>query len=544
MSLGKLQLSRSEFSENFLYLHGSPLSLKYYPFVRAIYDYDPSTTVVLQTGRQVSKSTTIASIIIANAIMLQRNPYNIDTLGSGGVRSLYVTSAVDQAKIFSYSRLGPLIDDSPFIKKYFTNKHLTNNVFNKTLYNKKYMSLPSDIYIRYAMLTAMRLRGITSDIIYFDEAQNMVLDVMDIVRQSSFTSVWGHEYIMGTPLRTEGTLARYWKDSTQNEWVVKCLSCNKYNILLYESIGNNGPICTKCGRVLDPKIGTWVRMNPEAAEKGNIIEGFRISQLHFFGAPWMNWDTKILSKVNDTKTTASTIYNEILGLPYDSGSVNLTEEDIEKCCDSSYINKKVEDPPIRTRASYMGIDWGPSNSDRSFTVVTILQASSKLKPIVRLMKRFTGNEADFAYLHDIITKLAIKWNVKVIGADRGLGEASNAELRRRLSSSTKIYEFMYSETLKEGSRWDPRAKCYIINRTQYLENFFNDIKEQQYILPNFKSIYDPYVKDMTAIVCDYNEIKKRNVYINSEPDDTVHSLIFGKMGMRLGGALSPVILKG
>jgi len=273
---------RSQFAESFFHLNGMPFSLDDYAFMRPIYDLNPNRVITLKTARQVSKSTLEANIILANSCTLPRDP---TTPGHypGGFRSLYVSPSVDQTKVFSYDRIGPVIEESPFIKKHYYNRALRNNVFNKTLVNR------ANIYLRYALLSPDRLRGMSIDAICWDEAQDLLPDVMEIVRQSMFTSKYKWEWVVGTPKRRQGTLAKYWRNSTQNEWAVKCQHCDKYNILTEFNISHKGLVCKYCDKMLDPRIGQWVATNPDARKMANSNEGFRVSQLQFANAPWSGY---------------------------------------------------------------------------------------------------------------------------------------------------------------------------------------------------------------------------------------------------------------
>ena len=59
----KVQISRSDFAEKFLYLNGQPFSLDDYPHMRQIYN-TTSKNVVLMFSRQTAKSTTLAKEIV------------------------------------------------------------------------------------------------------------------------------------------------------------------------------------------------------------------------------------------------------------------------------------------------------------------------------------------------------------------------------------------------------------------------------------------------------------------------------------------------
>lgn len=154
-----IEIAKSEFAETFLYLNGRPLSLNDYSFMRAIYD-DDSQNIVMKFSRQTSKSSTLANLMIINSAMF---PY---------FKTLYISPTVDQTKLFSHDRVAPVIESSPIIKQYYTNSSLIQNVHQKQFLNG------SRMYLRYALLSADRCRGYSSDMNLFDECFSSTTEVL------------------------------------------------------------------------------------------------------------------------------------------------------------------------------------------------------------------------------------------------------------------------------------------------------------------------------------------------------------------------------
>lgn len=205
----QIELTRSEFAENFLYVNGQPLSLENYPFMRRIYD-STAKDKVLKFSRQTGKSTTLANLTVGNCAMIPN------------YRTLYVSPSVDQTKIFSNDRVKPAIEQSPFIKKYLhDHKTTVQNVFNKEFLNG------SRMYFKYVYLNADRIRGISADQIFLDEAQDLISDTLPVIHETMTHSEYKRTVMSGTPKRTKGTLADAWFNSTMYEYVIKCEGCNK-----------------------------------------------------------------------------------------------------------------------------------------------------------------------------------------------------------------------------------------------------------------------------------------------------------------------------
>lgn len=207
MSKDTIELRRSDFAENFLYLDGRPLSLNDYPHMRAIYN-ESAKDIVLKFSRQTAKSTTLANIMVANSSLI---PY---------FRTLYVAPTVDQTKVFSRDRVAPVLEASPLMKEHYINSSLTQNVFMKQLLNG------SRMYLRYALLSADHLRGYSADFNLFDECQDLKADIIPVVQETMSRSLYKRSLYSGTPKRTKGTLADLWFMSTQNEYMLRCPHCN------------------------------------------------------------------------------------------------------------------------------------------------------------------------------------------------------------------------------------------------------------------------------------------------------------------------------
>lgn len=202
-----VDITISDFAENFFYLRGSPFSLADYPHMRAIYNC-PSDKIAMKFSRQTAKSTTLANILLARALMIPQ------------FRQVYVSPAVLQTQEFARDKLEPVINQSPLIKKHFVSSNQVQNVLKKEFKNG------SVINLRYALLTADRVRGISADVNLFDEVQDLKKDVIGVIEETMARSEVKKSIYVGTPKRTKGTLADYWFGSTQNEYAIKCGACN------------------------------------------------------------------------------------------------------------------------------------------------------------------------------------------------------------------------------------------------------------------------------------------------------------------------------
>ena len=500
-------ISKSDFVEKTLFLNGHKFSLNDYPHMRAIYN-SPYRDIVMQFSRQTSKSTSLANLMIANSAMIPN------------FKSLYVSPTVDQTKVFSHDRIAPVIEGSPFIKHKYVNTKLVQNVFMKQFVNG------SKMYLRYALLNADRLRGYSSDMNLYDECQDLLPDIIPIANQSMSRSMHKKTLFAGTPKRSRGTLADLFNDSTKNEWMVKCHNspCNKWNYLDEENVGEMGTVCRYCKKSIDTrKHGRWV----STGDPTSPMQGFRVSILMFDKAPWVDWQKEVIDFRK--RNSPAVFYNEVLGLPYDDGISLISEADIRACCTGDAMTQ-VPTGATSKRVSYLGVDYGPINSNNSNTVVVAIQKMPGGIPKVVFAKKYLGIEADHAHIMEDIPRLKNVWGARLIGADHGYGEGINSQIRKQVGYEHLIaYQHMPNQNLRV--KYNHKIPAYTTNRTQVIMDFAQRIKDRKIIFPPWQYTKD-FAEDILNMSLEYTENNKVKI-INTGPDDFAHACIYGLLAMEL-----------
>jgi len=252
---GDINAPRAVLAESTFQLDGKPFSLDDYPFYRKIYNGN-FPRLLMKCGRQVAKSTTGSGLIIT------------DSMGMPHFKTLYVAPTMNQAFEFSSARLQKQISFSPFIVRNFTSPNLSMSVRRKEFTNGSVAN------IAYASDDPDRIRGITSDRNVFDEVQDIVFEaVVPVVNECMANSDFGWVYYAGTPKSMENTIEHLWVQSTQDEWMIPCDGCNKWNFIdSPDSIGKRGIICVRCKRYLNTRHphAQWISMNPGARSVGSI----------------------------------------------------------------------------------------------------------------------------------------------------------------------------------------------------------------------------------------------------------------------------------
>lgn len=453
-------------------------------------------------SHNTAKSTTLAGRMVGDAIATKH------------LRLMYISPTVDQTKLFSNDRIKPFIETSDFIKKYYVDSRLTQNVFTKEFKNF------SKIYLRYALHDADKLRGFSIDKLMFDEVQDLRAGIIDVVSETMSRSKYKNVIYTGTPKRSKGTLADIWQRSTKNEFVIKCEACGHWNVLDDSNIGKEGVICSKCGSdKMFLKNGQWASTYSMSANPST--EGFRICALHFAKAPWVNWEKDIIHKM-ETRSQ-QIFFNETLALEYDGGTVPIKKEELYAASNRSVRMSKTPTVLDASYSSVAGIDYGPANSEASNTVMVVVQRRPGFY-YIPYAKKFIGKEAEFAVIHEEVPKLMDKWKAQIIAADYGMGEASNAEIRKQIGKD-RLVAFQHVNAQKERARWNNKLGAYTLNRTESMTLIFNALKagKIRFVSP---MDMDPFFEDILNIYSEYDDEIGTMRYINAGPDDFFHAMLY------------------
>lgn len=472
-------------------------------YLLPIYD-TPARRLLLQCGRQVEKSTTLGNCMLTHTMLQQH------------FRALFVSPTQQQTETFSRDRISTPIEVSPHLQVFTRGESTKNNV----LY-KKFVT-GSDLTMRYAFLHADRVRGISADMLLLDEIQDILTEVIPVIEEALSHSPIKMLRYSGTPKSQDNTISYYWNQfSTQNEWVIPCDSCNKWNVIGIDNIGKDYLICSKCGGQIHPahERAQWASMRSANWLKDPPIsepfEGYRIPQVI---TPWVNWH-----EITDKRKryTKAQFYNECLGLPYDSGSKPITREALMKLCS----DRSMEDARkyIGRAKTYMGIDWG--TAENSYTVMTI-GCYLQDKFHILLFRRFEGEEAEPERLMNIISGYIERFKIDTVGVDYGGGFDRNDKLIRTFGIR-RIARYQYVNTKR--IYFDNSLHRFMVNRTEALMAVINAInREDEFVFPRWEDIEYPFASDMLSIFSEYNE-SRRTTVIQRTPgttDDTLHSLTY------------------
>lgn len=342
-------------------LKGDPYSLKdHFPFEPFYRVRVPRDTTWI-AGRQVSKSTSLASQGLIFSLCVPH------------FCTLFVTPLYEMCRRLSKNYVSKFIKESP-VKHLMMDSSCVDSVLQKSFRNH------SQLIFSFAFLDADRTRGVSADKVVFDEYQDMDPDFPPIISETMSHSQWAIMQKAGTPKTMENGLEASWQSSSMAEWMIKCrhASCGHWNIPALEydlddmigdyhdDISEEIPavVCAKCRKPVYPRDGRWVhRYKNKRWDRAGYHVPQIIMPLHYSNPE--KWSILLSKRAGAANTPIHVFYNEVCGESYDSGAKIITKTDLEKAAilpwenDSEECLKHLGDYIYRIVAA----DWGGGGED-------------------------------------------------------------------------------------------------------------------------------------------------------------------------------------
>lgn len=471
------------------------------------------TKILLLFSRQTEKSTSTGNKLIALSNM--RSFYN----------SLFVTPSALQTTGFSKTRIDDIVKISPYLKS-MTHQSLSWNLLEKQWLNG------SKIYLRYAFLSADRIRGLSVNAVFIDEIQDILRDVVPVIEETSSHNKNRIFVYSGTPKTFDNTIHTYWEDhSTQGEWVIPCEhhgtpkdpSSWHWNILDSENIGKNGPMCSRCHNPINPEHpeARWVEMNP-----GAQFQGYRVCRLM---VPWYFKDAKSWATILDDQKRypRAQFENEVMARSYDSGTKPITKGELYRLCDPKYLMTEEQVTELaKTHKLWGGIDWG--SDGQAYTLMTVggyVRGDHSFQIV--FAKRFEGPLRDPKPQLTEIIRLIDLFRLFRVGTDYGMGHWPNKLLTTKYGPA-RIFPFMHAERLNAKIKYSGQLGRHVIYRSPILGDLFSAMKMGKIRFP-IRDMFDkPFITDISNVTSEYSATLKMLKYDKPRgvTDDTLHSILY------------------
>jgi len=507
----------STFIDKRLYVGGDKLDLKDYDAFRLPYDID-ERDVMITAGRQVGKTVYLAAKLATRSVF--KHPS----------RALYVSPLESQAKTFSKTKLKPIIDSTKELKAAFRGKDTQDDVFFKR------NSLGGYIELTYASITGsdpVRVRGKSADDLYLDEAQDIVYDIIPVIKEVTTSSKDPTVTYAGTAKSLENTTGVIWELSNKLERVIKCTHCGHWNIINRDNISKAGLVCNKpsCRKRIYVENAQWVITGDPHAE----YVGFRIPQPVL---PFHNQESKWSEVWKKYVTTSPETFNqEVLGIPSGAADRFLTLDMLkELCTNKNFVYAPTTEWRKNYHSLFMGIDWtgdGVLNKSRTVAVIIGHRRDGRFE-LVWAQIFPPGNTNHQA---EELIKIATLFQCQIVGADAGMGMVQNADMMAALGAN-RFRQILYSGA-KKPFDYDINANRIILNRTAAIDTimmmFAKKFRPQaitggkimEFLFPTFNESR-PFFEDILAeFTQETSTGYKIWTHANTKPDDTLHAIVFG-----------------
>lgn len=513
----QLNMTKADAAQALLCLEGRPYSLNNYPMFVDIFN-SPWPRVLMKSGRQVSKTITMAALMTTDAALVPHKP------------SIYANASQNQTSSFSSSKLDPFLLHSPIIyHNLMKSKHVLNNVLYKRLSNW------SEISLTYFSESADRVRGRSGHHFYLDEIQDILYDAIIDAEECLSAAQDPRFTYAGTSKTMSTTLEYFWSLSTKKSWVVKCDGCGKWNLPTIENIQRIGLCCKNCGSLLNVFNGLWRSMR-EYEGKEPLFDGYHVPQiilpLH------CNSPEKWGKLIEKMETYPSYKFNnEVLGLPEGEGDSPITEALLREACipELRMETRLTEHNSVGGTYFVAGIDWGGNGIEgTSRTTVSIYAVYPERRQSTKIYGQIFGPGDPTHHVEEISSVLK-RFGVHMAFGDHGGGNFAMAMLQN-LTPSVRIVPVMYAEQ-SSLFKWSEDAGRYTVNRTRLIDAFFMALKTGEIHMMRWED-FKQFAPDLLAVfqeVIGEEQGKGRRVWRRypSKPDDVLHSMVFGWFAARV-----------
>jgi len=383
--------------------------------------------------------------------------------------------------------------------------------------------------------------GISTDMVCFDESQDLNADFIPQIRETLGTSDYAYEAYFGTARGIDNTLTKIFESSTQNEWQMICQKCKHENYpslhgKVLDMIQKEGICCVKCKNLLDVDRGKWIRTF-EFDATSREMEGFHVPQIIVKDrlTPHSRYIGGVYNKLHGSMAYSEAKFlQEVLGIPTSQGGVPITQQDIKAASTLEISSQSSTWNAQQYQRVSGGVDWGGAEIV-SFTVGVLVGYKDGVFDCFAAT-RPTGipDEMRHFVVGDFLKK-ASGSRVELIGADAGfVGSVQNPNLASY--TQVPVGSIAYGTT---KSFFRPLAENrFTIDRTTLIYIVLTLIKAQRIRFPN-GGWFETFTRDLLAIFTEDSSnshgttIRLYKRY-KDRPDDFLHALGYAVFMASLG----------
>jgi hypothetical protein len=445
-------------------LDGRPFSFEGHEFLRAIYD-DTAQHIVLSKAAQIG-GTTWAILKAFHACSM-------------GLNVMYFFPTRTDVLEFSKARVGPLLQDNPFLSRLMKDTDTAGLKRIGSAY----------LYLR-GMQSTVGMKSVPADMIVFDELDEATPDAKSLARERLAHSDFKRIVELSNPSLPNYGIDEAFQLSDQRHWTVRCSHCTTWTALdkefpeklgqevriIRERDGEYCRVCPKCGEELDVEQGEWVADFPDRK-----THGYRISQLF---SPKVD-PGEILEEYRRTRFPER-FYNLKIGIAWADTQNRMTAAEVlANCGDHGLLERS------RERCT-MGVDTG---TDLHVVVSrSVGDTKGRKREVI-----YIGTRQSYADLDELMSR----YNVRNCVIDALPEIHATREFARRFPG--RVYVNYFVESQRGSYAWDRPERIVRENRTEALDASRKVVRDGRIVFPRAGRLMEEFADHMAADVKQLNE---------------------------------------
>lgn len=440
-------------------LEGKPFRFDGHEYLRTIYN-DTAQHVVLSKAAQIGGTTWAILRAIHSCVM--------------GLSGMYFFPTRTDVLEFSRSRVGPLLQQNPFLGRLITDTDTVGLKRIGTAY----------LYLR-GMQSTVGMKSVPADWLVFDELDEASPEAKSLARERLAHSDYKRIVELSNPSLPDYGIDAAYAQSDQRDWFVRCAGCGQWSSPVQEfptRLGHEVRIiqeredgtaflaCPKCAEPLGLDDGEWVPAFPDRS-----IHGYRISQL-------MSSKVDPAEILREYRTTRfpERFYNLKVGIAWADTQNRLDRAAVLACCGEAGLLEGSD------RSCTMGVDTG---SLLHVVVSRRIQDSPDRREVI-----YIGTRQEYSELDELMKRYKV--SRCVIDALPEI-HATRAFAKRHLH---RIFLNYFQESQRGAFRWDTEEHLVYENRTEALDTSRQAIRERRVVLPRGGPVLQEFADHLAADV--------------------------------------------
>lgn len=519
------KLDPAAFAENYLEIDGNKFELSDgsgYKFLADVLrsissqaENKNAKPLVILKGRQVG-ATVMAAII--SLYFAASGLYGSETSGKPPIRILHLFPTIPLMHKYTKDKLEAMMRNSQ--GDYIANRSMKQDkkaqalgfMSEDTLTEKSFIG-GNKIRIDAIGKDADRIRGLTQDVILFDELQDMnksaIENALRILTAAQYgRPTQGVQMYFGTPKESGSYFWQLWNESDQRFYQLRCIACDEYFFLYtygsdeWKKIWKKGfdVQCPHCECEQDKRIavdrGRWQATRD--SEKTRYT-GYHINLMlnpRFTKEMVLDFDPE-----HNPSRSERAWRNESVGEFFSSGGLPLTMEDIvhHALDEKRGVSKGVRE---ETNKIYtLGIDWGDKNDDdgdggegggsqrgQSYTAMVVLSCNQE--GIFTVENAFRLKNNNFTHRVKVVEELFKRYRIRNAAADYMFGNDVVNFLQIDKGFKSRMLGCINSGSLGKTLSFDPKQNRVVVNHHMLIDEIFSLIKRGKVKFPVAGSSWD------------------------------------------------------